>query len=367
MKLIKYIPILFLITLFASCEKAQDPPSITSITPEIGAAEDLIVIEGVNLENITEMKMSDQVINFNTAYNSMNALLFRVPNNVPLGEHVISLTTSGGVATVNFKITLEAPAIFNVNPAFASPGDVIEITGKNFFEPVEVFFFDGVQAEIKSLFQDSMEVIVPEGIQKGQIRLVANGGDTLSPIDFFSINEVLVSDFDGNGLREDNAKWAWAGFCDQPAEDPFASIDFQGIDGNYMKISGTDTQNFQWLGGPQSYFGMPGDDFETFGITTIPNNTLLEIDVYGNGDENAHLLFILQEFDGSTNDFTEEIHVDWQGWQKVSIPLIRFNDLDNFTIDPAKVKLLKIHLLDNDETGEQLEVAVDNIKFVEIL
>jgi len=71
-----------------SCGKEAGPPVIENISPVFGPAESLITIEGVNLANISEIKFSEQVINFNTAYNADHALLFRVPTNVPLGEHV---------------------------------------------------------------------------------------------------------------------------------------------------------------------------------------------------------------------------------------------------------------------------------------
>jgi len=47
-----------------SCGKEAGPPVIENISPVFGPAESLITIEGVNLANISEIKFSEQVINF---------------------------------------------------------------------------------------------------------------------------------------------------------------------------------------------------------------------------------------------------------------------------------------------------------------
>jgi len=331
---------------------------ITSVDPAFGSAEALVIFEGTNLANIEEITFSGQVVNFNTAYNSDVALLFNVPSNIPLGEHEVQFRTAGGVANTNFTITLEPPCVFEITPEFASPGDVVTILGKNFYEPIEVFFFDSVEAEIISLFPDSMEVIVPEGIEKGRVNVDANGGRATSPINFFSINELLVNDFDGNGIRSETNKWGFAGQVNENANTAVQTMSPSALDGNYLKLTGTDDLAITWIGGAQSHFGFPGDDFTTFGITTDINNTLIEMDISNNGRDNTHILLILQEHEGLTDDFTHEIAVDWDGWERISVPLNRFSNFEDVIIDPAKVKLLKIHLTDNDNSGALLEVNV---------
>jgi len=144
--------------LLAACGKEVGPPVIESIEPAFAPAEALVTIQGANLANIKEVKFSDQVINFNNAYNADNALLLRIATNVPLGEHIISLTTDGGTATTNFRVTLEPPEIFNFTPASAAVGEQVTIKGKNFYEPLTAWFFDSVQAEIVSLAPDSMVI-----------------------------------------------------------------------------------------------------------------------------------------------------------------------------------------------------------------
>ena len=138
------------------------------------------------------------------------------------------------------------------------------------------------------------------------------------------------------------------------------------IEGNFLKLTGTPLSNIEWIGGAENNSD-DTDVFQTFGITTDVNNTLIEMDVHNNGKEKTYLLLALKERDGSTNDFTTEVAIDWDGWGKVSLPLNRFLDLNDAPIDPSKIKTLKVHLTDGDGSGQAIEANVDNIKFLEIL
>lgn len=366
MKLNHILILFFLSHVFFSC-KETPAPILESVTPVFGPAETLVTFQGMNLENLKTLTFSGQEVNFNTAYNSENALLFRIPTNIPLGEHEVVLTTDGGSVSTNFRMTLEAPEVFDVEPEFASAGEVVTILGKNFYEPMEVYFHDSIAADIIFLAPDSMEVIVPSGIQKGRIVVWANGGRAISPKNFFSVNKILVNDFDGNGLRSETSNWIRSGFIDQASSgDAVQNSNPTPIDNNFLKLSGKDDLNISWVGGLENN----SNDiavFDNFGITNSAGNTLLEMDVHNNGKDKTHVILILLERDGSPNDFTETIPIGDDEWEKISIPLSRFEDLDGFIVDPAKIKTLKIHLIDEEGSGEQLEVNVDNIEFVEIL
>jgi len=352
--------------IFFTCKDAP-APVIESVEPVFGPAETLVVFKGTNLNDLETLSFSGQEVNFNNAYNSDNALLFRVPANIPLGDHEVVFTTSGGSSSTNFRVTLEAPEVFNVSPEFASAGDIVTITGKNFFDPVTVYFHDSIMANITYLAPDSMEVVVPQGIEKGRIVVWANGGRALSPTNFFSVNPILVNDFDGNGLRSETSNWLLTGFVDQTnMADAVQSFSPEPINGNYLKLSGKDDLDISWVGGAENN-SQDVMVFNDFGITGTAANTLLEMDINNNGKKKTKLILILLERDGSPNDFTQTIEVDWDGWEKISIPINRFEDLGGFVIDPAKIKTIKMHLTDDDTSNPPLEVNIDNIEFIEIL
>ena len=361
-----YLFFLSSLLLLTACRKDVGPPVINSIDPAFGAAETLVVFEGVNLTNIKELKFSDQVVNFNNAYNSDNALLFRIPMNIPLGEHIVTLTTDGGSATTNFRMTLEAPEIFSFSPASAAVGETVTLKGKNFYEPLTLWFFDSIQAEIIHLAPDSLVAVVPPGVEKGRVSLFANGGFTRSPINFFTVNPILVNDFDGNGIRSETDKWIFRGSIDQNKNTAVQNSIPEPIDGSYLKISGKDDLNISWIGGAENHT-WDVEQFQTFGITTDANNTLIEMDIHNNGRKKTNMILVLLEKDGSPNDFALTVKVDWTGWQKFSVPLNRFQDLNDFVVDPTKIKTVKIQLIDADDSNEKLEVNVDNIRFIEIL
>lgn len=362
----KLLTFISLLTVLVACEKTPAPPIIESIEPTFAPAEDLITIQGVNLANIQEVAFGEQVVNFNTAFNSDNALLLRVPTNVEVGEYELSLKTKGGVASVPFRVALDPPEVFAIEPEFAAVGETIKILGKNFFEPIEVRFFDSIAAEIITLTPGSMEIVVPEGVEKGRITVDANGGVTLSPKDFFTVNSILVNDFDGNGVRAETNQWIFVGSINENRANAVRNSNPDPVDGNFLKVSGRDDLGIGWIGGAENN-SFDQEVFPNFGIQTSLNNTLLELDINNNGRKKTNVILVMLERDGSRNDFTHQFKVDWDGWKTYSVPLNRFNDLNGVPIDPAKIRTIKIHLIDAEASGETLEVNVDNIKFTEIL
>lgn len=356
----------FLLLGIMACTKAPDAPVITTIDPVFGESTTLVTIEGSNLGGVTELAFNGEPINFNTAYNSDVALLFRVPKNLPTGEYEISLTTDGGTALTNFRITLAAPEIYGFEPESAPVGSTIEIFGKNFFEPLEVFFFEDVPADIISRNPERLKVVVPEGTEEGKLLVSANGGDTLSPTAFFLSLPILINDFDGGGVRADTDSWLRAGFVDQQSAAEAVQADSPaGIDGNYFHLTGTDALAIEWIGGFESPSNDP--DFDVFALTAeLRSKVLLEFDVHNGGRTATHLLLALKERDGSPNDFAYNVAIPGEGWQRLSIPLTRFEDLDGNQVDLAKIKSLKLHLIDTQETGEPLEANIDNVRFLQI-
>jgi hypothetical protein len=324
-------------------------------------------MEGSHLSGIQSITFSGEPINFNSAYNADHAFLLRIPTDAPLGDHEVVITTEGGSVTTRFKVTQDAPEVFEIFPPSAGPGEQVVIRGENFFEPIQVYFFDSIQANVVRVAEDSIVVTVPEGVKRGFVRVIANGGSVLSPKRFFTVKTTWVNDFDGNGVRAETNKWIFQGSLNENAQNAVRNSDPAPFDGNFLKLSGKDDLGIQWIGGAQSNFGFPGDMFETFGIVATANNTLLELDLNNNGRNNTHIILILQEKNGSNNDFTEEIHVNWTGWKHISLPLNRFQDLNEEIIDPQKVKLIKIHLIDTDDSNTTLEINVDNIRFTELL
>jgi len=184
--------ILFYLTVLSaiigtSCNK-YEAPSITTISPIKGPVETLIVIEGANFEDIISLNFNDGVAaNFNPSYGSETGVLLRVPLDAPIGDNVITIETKGGTVTADFKVTLDAPELTSFYPVSGEVGGTVTFLGENFFEPIEVLFFDSIAGDILFLSPDSMVVEIPEGVEKGFLTIKANGGDISTNIQFFSV------------------------------------------------------------------------------------------------------------------------------------------------------------------------------------
>ncbi len=340
-------------------------PAVDMYGPETGPAQTLITVHGQNFVDLVAIDFDEEVAaDFNPSFGKEDVLLFRVPNDAIVGDNMIKIESEHGQVEIPFRVTLDAPSVFDFGPKFGNEGEHVWITGKNFFEPLEVLFFDSIPGDIVYHQEDSLVVVVPPNVQKGRIKVKANGGFSLTPELFFSTQELLVNDFDGNGVRSETDKWLFYGGIDQNASNAVNNESPDPIDGNFLKLSGTD-QGSSWVGGAESNSG-DVDVFNTFEISSDINNTFLQLDINSNGQDDTHLILILAERDGSTNDFTETVAVNWSGWNNVSIPLNRFSDINGATPDPQKLRTIKLHLFNELSSSQKMEVNIDNLKFIQI-
>lgn len=364
---IRYIAaVLFTIsTLLVGCGDASGPPEVASFEPSFGPSETLITVQGMNFVDLVAINFDEDVpADFNPSFGKEDALLFRVPLDAPLGENNILIKTSEGEVTFPFRVTLKAPKVLNLSPKSANQGEVISITGENFFEPLEVLFFDSIPGNIVFNSPDSLAIEVPAGVQRGRIKVKANGGSALTAELFFSTLDILVNDFDGNGLRSETNKWLFYGNINENANNAVQASSPDPINGNFLKVSGTDPGSV-WVGGTESN-SFDAVDFPNFGIQSSINNTFISLDVNSNGRKHTHLIIVLTERDGSFNDFTETVQIDWDGWENISFPLNRFTDVNGAAVNPAKVKNVKLHLYNEEGSNQPLEINVDNLKFIQI-
>ena len=355
--------VLVCFTLILGCEK--EPPAVVTFTPDFGPAETLITVEGMHFNDLLAIDFNDGVdADFNPSFGTDKALLFRVPENAPLGENMIRIETDNGVTEFPFRVTLKPPSVNISYPESANGGETVTILGENFFEPLEVLFFDSIAGNILFSAEDSIVVEVPQDVMKGRIKVKANGGSALTPTLFFTTTQILVNNFDGNGLRSETQKWIFYGSIDQNANTAVQSTNPIPIDNNYLKITGTDPGTI-WIGGTESH-SWDVNDFNVFPITSGLNDTYLSMDVNSNGRDKTHLIIVLAERDGSPNDFTTTLPIDWDGWENLELPLNKFTDIDGYPIDPSKIKTVKLHLYNELDSSFPLEANVDNIKFIQV-
>jgi len=359
-----YLFLCGMIVLAMGCSEVE-PPTLETFKPVFGPESTLITVEGMNFETVNYINFDEDVAaDFNPSFGTDKALLFRVPTNAVLGENLIRIGTEGGEVTFPFRVTLLPPEVFDFSPKSANEGSIVSITGKNFFAPLEVLFFDSIPGSILYASEDSLAVEVPAGVEKGQLKVKANGGSSFTNEVFFSTTDILVNDFDGNGFRSNTNMWLYYGNIDQNSTNSVQSSNPEPINDNFLKISGKDPGTI-WIGGTENH-SWDTNVFDVFPIQSDIDNTFLNIDLNSNGQDKTYVIVVLVERDGSPNDFTQTIHVDWDGWRNQSIPLNRFKDIDGFTVDPQKIRAVKLHLFNEASTTQSLEINVDNLKFVQI-
>jgi len=363
--IIKSILLLSAVIFISACGKNVGDPSVITYSPITGPPGTLVTVEGMNFDDLTKLNFDDEVpADFNPSFGTPDVLLFRVPEDAPLGDNMIHIETEHGETFFPFKVTLEAPVVSDFYPKSANEGETVTILGTNFFEPLEILFFDSIPGKILYHQPDSLVIEVPAGVERGRINVKANGGNSLTAELFFSTVDYLVNDFDGNGLRAETNKWLFYGNIEQNFTNAVHNSNPDPLDGNFLKVSGTDPGSI-WIGGTESHSNDP-NDFDVFPIASDINNTFVEMDINNNGAVATQLIIVLAERNGSTNDFTAEIDVDWEGWRTVSIPLSRFADIGGVTIDPSKIRTIKMHLYNGNNSSNKLEVNIDNLKFVQI-
>ena len=357
-----YFIFIFYVLFFCACED-QPAPQVISFEPEFGPEETLITVEGMDFNELLAINFNNgRAADFNPSFGTGEALLFRVPEGAELGDHNVEIITEGGSTNFNFRVTQKPPSIQEFFPESASPGESVIILGQNFFEPIEVLFFDSVASNITYLAEDSLVVEVPENVQKGQLRVKANGGTATSPKAFFVTTELLVNDFDGNGARAETNKWLFYGNIDQNAANAIQNNSPIPINNNYLKISGVDPGSV-WVGGTESH-SFDVDVFENFDITSDINNTFVQFDANNNGRDATSIIIILAERGGSPNDFSFQMDLKESGWNTYRISLNRFLDVTGATINPEIIRTIKFHLFNANDSSGLLELNVDNIKFI---
>lgn len=364
MNQIKFTIVVFVAVVISSCSTPE--PTLLQYSPEFGPPETLITVEGENFSSIHTLDFDNGVpADFNPSYGSDHALLFRVPENAPLGDNLITIGTDGGEIKLPFKVTLEAPLVLDFYPTSAPIGGEVTILGENFFDPLIVLFEDSIAADIAFQSPDSLVVIVPNGASKGFIKLKANGGVSSTNKNFTPTKDILISDFDGEGVHGDIATWLFYGNINEDASTAIQNSEPEGISGSFMKISSKESTPI-WIGGTEHPSFNP-DEFDTYDINSDLNNTFLEFDATNNGQNLTVVSIILKQRNGSPFDFSANIEIENDSWTKYSLPLNRFKDIDGLTIDPQDIKLVKLHLVNPDNETDNMEINIDNLKFVEVL
>ena len=193
---------------FAACQKEPEDsgkqeakaPVVTKIQPSSGYAGDVATITGENFsataaENKVVVGAAEAEVREATA----TTLKIVLPEN-PEGKAAVKVTVNGKsskeeVSFTYLKVVLPM-SVSGIAPAEAKIGDEVVISGENFgTDPsaVSVLFGEAV-AEIKSITETAITVIVPEGMGEVAV-LVLKGDETSEPQLFtYQFDRVITVD-----------------------------------------------------------------------------------------------------------------------------------------------------------------------------
>lgn len=180
----------FAMALFVGCNKQEEPlpqpePQITAISPASGLAGIAATISGKNFsdakENVTVLFGEAQAV---VTSASATSLVVIVPENEP-GQVMVTVAV-GDKKSAGFAFTYDVPVypatLTSLNPASAQAGAEITLVGEHFGTDKTDYtvFFDEVEAEIKSVSETAIVVVVPD-TEDAQANVILKKGDEMIP------------------------------------------------------------------------------------------------------------------------------------------------------------------------------------------
>jgi len=278
----------------------------------------------------------------------------------------------------------QEPVLETYAPDFGPPETLITVQGANFGSIHTLNFNDDVPADFNPSYGSDNALLfrVPKNAPLGDntIRIGTDGGEITLPfrvtleapqvLDFFPSSapeggEVIIV---GENFFEPlvvlfqdsvEAEFAYKGV------DSLVVIVPEGASKGFIKVKANGGVPI-WIGGTE-HASFNQDEFDVYEIDSDLNNTFLEFDGHNNGKDITKLTLILRERNGSLNDFTATIDIEEDSWTTYSLPLNRFKDIDGLTINPQDIKVVKLHIVNPENETDDMELNIDNLKFVEVL
>ncbi|TDW49171.1 hypothetical protein EV144_103698 [Flavobacterium sp. 270] len=359
---IKY-SILVLLTLaaFTACQNDDMvTPNVDAMVAEPGDLlnqtfpSTKVRVEGENLKGLKKITLDDKIdISFNPNYNSDKSFIFTIPFDEKLGSRFgvqpITFLTAAGSVTKNIEILQPLPTILKTIPAVATPGFPLEIQGTWFYN-VSSITLAGKAVSYSVNSSSSIIIGLPANAVSGsELVITTPGGKATKSIEFATV--ILVSDFDGNGLRT-----SWTSYGDV---DSFSTNTAGGPTGNYATLVWTGSTangyNGSSAGGGSNFLSTSNND---------ATRAFIDIDVSANV-VGAQFAIQLNTIDGINYGYN--FKVTDVNWTTKTISIADFKDNYGFgansaaTLDPSKINEIKVGIAQGD-TPNPSAIKFDNIK-----
>ncbi|MEO8254510.1 MAG: IPT/TIG domain-containing protein [Flavobacterium sp.] len=358
---IKYrILILLVMASFTACQ--NEDMVVANVDAMVAEPGDLlnqtfpltkVRVEGQGLTGLKKITLDNKIdVSFNPNHNSDKSFIFTVPFDDKLGSRfgvqLITFLTASGSVTKDIEILRPNPTITKITPAAATPGYPLEIEGTWFYN-VSSITLGGKALSYSVNSPTSIIVGLPANAVSGsELVITTPGGLAKKIIDFVTI--VLVSDFDGNGVRT-----AWTSYGDVAS---FNANTAGGSTGNYATLA--------WTGSTANgYNGSSGGGGTSFLSTSSTDaaRTFIDIDVSANV---IGAQFAIQLNTIDNKNYGYNFKITDVNWTTMTIKLADFKDNYGYgnaatTLDASKVNEIKVGIVQT-ETPNLTTIKYDNIK-----
>ncbi len=169
------------------------PPTINTFSPESGIVANVVVIDGSNFTNPSEVTFNGTTAT-NFTWISSQRIRVSVPDGATTGP--IAVTTPGGHATSASNFTVyQKPAISSFTPESGAVGQVVTITGNSFVGVTRVIFNITTAITCTVNSETSITATVPSGATTGRISVSTIYGPATSDVDFVVNQPPTISSF----------------------------------------------------------------------------------------------------------------------------------------------------------------------------
>jgi uncharacterized protein (TIGR02145 family) len=146
-------------------------PAITSISPVKGLTGTVVEISCSNFEKISDYKVLFNGKEAAIQSSTLTKISVKIPESTTTGK--VTITYDGKTIEGPTFTIVPTPSISEIKPLKGLPGSTVEITGTNFstIEDEHTISFDGIGAEVQSVSETKITVIVPENAKSGKIMM----------------------------------------------------------------------------------------------------------------------------------------------------------------------------------------------------
>ncbi len=303
--------------------RVTEPASSDSLL--IAAAQgQMVAIMGRNLQNTVELWFNDKQAVLTTTFITSTSIITRVPAELPevITNKVKLIFDNGDSLLYDFSVDVSEPVVSRMKSEYVNTGEVATFYGDYFYEPVVVTFSGGVEAEVISVEDQVLEVLVPDGVQPGPVTIASNFGVTETDA-WFRDDRNIFADFEGPFL---NGFWRGGDFVVD--SDPNVA----NVNEKFMRVDKGQLGAWPYL----EVYGGPADGDVATLTKVIPQEAFIDPGSYSlkfeiNTQETiagAVMRLYLGSADGSSfGDARNNIYYTWQAnldtqgtWETVTIP-----------------------------------------------